>query len=62
MIKKLHKAILRFRIALLHAAYHRNMKRMETARGKHDIVEFKTYAYRAEDAWRKIVILTEKLK
>jgi hypothetical protein len=38
------------------------MKRMEAARSKHDIVEFKTYAYRAEDAWKKIVILTEKLK
>jgi len=62
MIRKIHKTILRFRIAILHAAYHRNMGRMEKARSKHDIVEFKTYAYRAEDAWRKIVILTEKLK
>ena len=62
MIRKIHKAFLRFRIAILHASYHRNMRRMETARGKHDIVEFKTYAYRAEDAWRKIVVLTEKLK
>ena len=62
MIRKIHKAFLRFRIAILHAAYHRNRRRMETARGKHDIVEFKTYAYRAEDAWRKIVVLTEKLK
>ena len=62
MIQKIHKAILRFRIAILHATYHRNMKRMETARQKRDIVEFKTYAYRAEDAWRKIVILTEILK
>lgn len=62
MIRKIHKAFLRFRIAILHASYHRNMRRMETARSKHDIVEFKTYAYRAEDAWRKIVILTEKLK
>jgi hypothetical protein len=62
MIQKIHKAVLRFRIAILHAKYHRNMKRMENARKKLDIVEFKTYAYRAEDAWRKIVILTEKLK
>jgi hypothetical protein len=62
MIQKIHKAVLRFRIAILHATYHRNMKRMENARKKLDIVEFKTYAYRAEDAWRKIVILTEKLK
>jgi hypothetical protein len=62
MIGKIRKAVLRFQIAILHAAYHRNMRRMEKARSKHDIVEFKTYAYRAEDAWRKIVILTEKLK
>ncbi len=62
MIRKIHKAFLRFRIAICHASYHRNMKRMETARKKHDIVEFKKYAYRAEDAWRKIVVLTEKLK
>ena len=62
MIQKIHNAILRFRIAILHATYHRNMKRMMRARMIHDIVEFKTYAYRAEDAWRKIVILTEKLK
>lgn len=62
MIQKIHNAILRFRIAILHATYHRNIKLMENARQKRDIVEFKTYAYRAEDAWRKIVILTEKLK
>ena len=62
MIQKIYNAILRFRIAILHATYHRNMRRMETARSKHDIVEFKTYAYRAEDAWRKLVTLTEKIK
>jgi hypothetical protein len=38
------------------------MRRMEAARKKLDIIKFKTYAYRAEDAWRKIVILTEKQK
>lgn len=62
MIQKIYNAILRFQIAILHATYHRNMKRMETARQSLNIVEFKTYAYRAEDAWRKIVILSEKLK
>jgi hypothetical protein len=62
MIRKIHNAVLRFRIALLHAAYHRNMKRMETARKKLNVIEFKTYAYRAEDAWRKLVILTENIK
>jgi hypothetical protein len=38
------------------------MKRMEQARKKLDVIKFKTYAYRAEDAWRKLVILTEKIK
>jgi hypothetical protein len=38
------------------------MKRAEHARRKQDIVEFKKYIYQAEDAWRKIVILTEKQK
>jgi hypothetical protein len=50
------------RIGLLHAAYHRNMKHCETARSRHDIVAFKKYIYRAEDAWRKLVILIEKNK
>ena len=62
MLKKIHNYIIQFRIALLHATYHRNMRRMEAARKKLDIIKFKTYAYRAEDAWRKIVILTEKQK
>jgi len=62
MLRKIHNAILRFRIAILHATYHRNMKRMELARKKLDVVAFKTYAYRAEDAWRKLVILSEKTK
>ncbi len=47
---------------MLHAAYHRNMKRADEARSNHDIVAFKKYIYRAEDAWRKIVILTNKIK
>lgn len=62
MIRKIYNSILRIRIAFLHATYHRNMRRMEAARKKLDIIKFKTYAYRAEDAWRKIVILTEKQK
>lgn len=44
----------------MHAAYHRNMKRAEFARKKQDIVAFKKYVYAAEDAWRKIVILSNK--
>ena len=52
----------KIKIGLLHAAYHRNMKKAEVARKKQDIVEFKKYGYQAEDALRKLVILTEKTK
>jgi hypothetical protein len=52
----------KLRIGMLHATYHRNVKKAEVARQKQDVVEFKKYIYRAEDAWRKLVILTEKSK
>lgn len=52
----------KLRIGFLHAAYHRNMKRAEAARSQQDILKFKKYIYRAEDAWKKLVILTEKTK
>jgi len=51
-----------FRVAIYHASYHRNMKRAEQARTNRDVVKFKEYIYKAEDAWRKIVLLTEKSK
>ena len=50
------------RIGILHARYHRNLKNADTVRKQHNIVKFKRYVYRAEDAWRKLVTLTEKLK
>lgn len=60
------KSILKFfhkvQIGFYHASYHRNLKRAQEARIKHDIIQFKNYIYRAEDAWRKVVILTEKSK
>jgi hypothetical protein len=52
----------KLRIGMLHATYHRNVKKAETARQNQDVIEFKKYIYRAEDAWRKLVILTEKSK
>jgi hypothetical protein len=54
--------IRKIRIGLLHASYHRNLKKAEQARKQHDVLEFKKYVYKAEDAWRKLVILTEKSK
>lgn len=52
----------KIKIGMLHAAYHRNMKKADAARKQQDIVQFKKYVYQAEDAWRKLVILTEKTK
>lgn len=56
------KYLIKFRIGLLHASYHRNMKRADRAREEQDIIKFKKYIYAAEDAWRKIVMLTNKIK
>jgi hypothetical protein len=58
MIKWLRK----IRIGFLHAKFHRYMNRAIAARSKRDVVAFKKYIYRAEDAWKRIVILTEKSK
>ncbi len=52
----------KFRIGVLHAKYHRSMNKAISARNDQDILKFKKYIYQAEDAWRKIVILTEKTK
>ena len=56
------KFIAKIRIAFLHATFHRNLKRAEFYRKRRDVVKFKKHIYRAEDAWRKIVILTQKIK
>ncbi len=61
-MKKIFNWFRRIHIAFLHAKFHRNMKRAEQARSNRDIGKFKQHIYRAEDAWRKIVILTEKSK
>ncbi len=56
------KWLLKIRIGILHATYHRNIKKAEKARVAQDIISFKKYIYQAEDAWKRIVIITEKLK
>jgi hypothetical protein len=38
------------------------IKKADKARVDQDILKFKKYIYRSEDAWRKLVILTHKLK
>lgn len=54
--------ITNIKIGLLHATYHRNIKKADIARKSFNVIEFKKYIYRAEDAWRKLVILQEKIK
>jgi hypothetical protein len=56
------KWLYNWRIGMLHAAYHRNIKKADFARKQQDIIKFKKYIYQAEDAWRKLVILREKTK
>lgn len=56
------KVIANIRIGLLHATFHRNMRRATAARKTQNIAKFKGYIYAAEDAWRKIVTLKEKYK
>ncbi len=56
---KLFKKIL---IGIYHARYHKNLKLAESAKNKKNIRKFKKYVYRAEDAWRQVVVLTEKNK
>jgi len=62
LINKISKTLARIRIGFLHATFQRNMRNANIARNKHDIVTFKKHIYQAEDAWRKIVILTQKIK
>jgi len=56
------KTIRIIRIGFLHATYHRNMKWAGNARTQQNIIKFKKYIYRAENAWRKLVILSNKNK
>lgn len=58
----MRKLINKIRVGLLHAKYHRSLKSAETARKQQDIVKFKKHVYRAEDAWKQIVIITNKNK
>jgi hypothetical protein len=58
MLERINK----FRVALLHAKYHRCIRKAESAMAKSDIQQFRKYIYRAEDAWKKIVIISNKTK
>jgi hypothetical protein len=62
MLKKIRNKILLIRIAIAHAAYHRAMRKAESARVQQNIVKFKKYIYRAETAWKRVILLTYKLR
>jgi hypothetical protein len=60
MLRNVRRNWIYFRVGLTHARYHRNMKRAHRAKADKNIRKFKRYIYRAEDAWRKLVVLTDK--
>lgn len=62
MLQRLRIIFIQIRISILNATYHRNMKHAEQCRAKADIIKFKKHVYAAEDAWRKLVILMQKIK
>jgi len=47
-------------VGIYHATYHRNIRNAEKAKDKKDIELFKKSVYRAEDAWKKIVLIKKK--
>jgi hypothetical protein len=52
----------KFLIGWYHAKYHRNLKKAEDAQKLKDINEFKKHVYQAEDAWKRVIVLTNKNK
>jgi len=59
---KLRKFIYWTLIGIYQARYHRNMQRMQDASDNSDIKAFKKYTYRAEDAWKKVIIYRTKME
>lgn len=62
MLRNIRRKLIYFKIGLAHAKYHKNMKRAIQAKLEKDIRKFKKHVYRAEDAWRKLVVLSDKQK
>ena len=52
----------KIQIGWYHARYHKNLKKAEAAKDLKDLHKFKKYIYKAEDAWKKIITLTNKNK
>lgn len=62
MLRNIRRKLIYIRIGLAHAKYHRHMKRAIRAKQDKDVRKFKKHIYRAEDAWRKLVVLSDKQK
>jgi len=60
MIQQIKNLILKIRIGVYHATYHRNMKRAQVAKDNSDLKKFQESIYQAEDAWRKLITLIVK--
>jgi len=50
----------KIKLGLYHASYHRNYKKAVKAKDVKNIYKFKKYIYKAEDAWRKLIIISKK--
>jgi len=61
-MKKIRLFLVTLRIGFAHATFHRNFKKALRQKKAGNIRKFKRYIYRAEDAWKRVIILTEKKK
>ena len=50
----------KIRLGMYHASYHRNLKKANACVGTKNIVKFKKYVYKAEDAWKQVVLIQKK--
>jgi hypothetical protein len=61
-MRKIRLFLVTLRIGFAHATFHRNLKKAMRQKEAGNVRKFKRYIYRAEDAWKRVVILTEKRK
>lgn len=61
-MKRIQLFLVTMRIGFAHATFHRNLKKAMRAKEAGNLRKFKRCIYRAEDAWKRVVVLTEKRK
>tara|TARA_Y100000034_G_C6540141_1_gene232989 strand:- start:126 stop:311 length:186 start_codon:yes stop_codon:yes gene_type:complete len=52
----------KIKLGFYHASYHRNLRCAKKCVETKDLVKFKKYVYRAEDAWKQVVLIQKKYK